>query len=212
MRQINVKSRFKLSRDDAAANKAALAANPDAKLVAVRPSINWSFNGLQDEHCSYSGELPGITGQIVAACINDQLERFGKALLAKSADAEYVPAMADVTLPAWYADYTAEITRTREVTAATLKAFAAAYVTLSVKLCGVPVAKAAGGGKVIEAKLLPIMGNRAAVEMFAARLDSLLVAVAESDTPDILDSHMPVIEDLLKRTKEVTDMVTEDML
>lgn len=170
-----------------------------------RPSFSLNYSGFEGEN---EQEV------IQAEALNSTIENFARALIqAKAKDWNYRPEASELNLANWYRWYTSSAPRTRAVTALTLGAFAEVYEELAVKLLNKPIAAAKTGAQIIRNKLVPVLGNPAALAKIESNILELAEAVSGSEEfSAALDPHESVINYLLKVIEESKITVTADAL
>lgn len=200
---------MKLTQVTARFNKVKTKDANDVETIQQRPSFKWDYPAIEGGE-----DISSYPTQIVCAALNSVLESFGATQIRENAkNWEFKPEAEKINLHNWHIWYSAEITRTRAVTAVTLDNFAKVYVTLSQSLLNKPAAVAGAGGDLIRKKFSSVMGKGDILTKMGANIVQLMEAVESSATPDALEDHAEVISALLTIVADSTkETVTVDSL
>lgn len=183
MRLNTVKVSFKLSKADKLAG-----------VTAKRPSTTYNYQMFESVSDLAKSEEPACV-----AAMNACIESYASALfLSNRKDKDYVPEDSSLNIENWHQWFTAETTRKRAVTAATINSFADSYIEVMVNLAGKAPAAAAGGAAVIRVKLASIMGKD---DMLKRMQDNLEAYVSFAD-PELVEKHEAVIDYLVNEIAE----------
>lgn len=170
-----------------------------------RETVEYEINTLE------SADIPEQNPDHLAVILNSALETFAKKQFAANTfNWDYIPAAADITVSAVYADLTAVNARggSRILTKESLADFATYYIKVAIEHLGKSEKAASNGAEIIKAKLAPMLGNPKALEVFMLNLTQ----VAELETFDT--SYFPVVESLLEIITSAmeSELITADAL
>lgn len=182
-------------------SKSATVAHPAG---SKRKSVEVSFTDVNLQSAD--------AGQVKFAC-HQLIEAFAKSqFAANSDDWDFVPA--NLTLADAYQWATTTASKTRAVTAATLKAFADWYEKKAILHLGKTPTAAASGALVIQKKLQPILGNSAAIKVMSQSLIQLAEKIIESGNDAVieeLENHQAVYDWLVENLAEVITVSVNDL-
>lgn len=149
----------------------------------------------------------------VLFAVNELIQSFAKARFAEESDDwDFVPSV--LNLQAAYDYMTVKVSKTREVTALTLKAFGDWYYRQAQVLLNKSEKAAAAGNIVIQKKLFPIMGNNDSIKAFAGNLVALADAIVAKEDERLEEeflSHAAVFDWLNEKLAEAITVSSDDL-
>ena len=177
-----------------------------ANLGKKRPSLEWEFRTPEITDLQVMSEEEHAK---VATILATALESYGRTMLLKAAeDWDFIPndlPSSAISVTSYSAYLLTEVSRTRTVTKETLE-LTALWYQANCGLIGKTVESGLAGASVIRAKLSPIAGNIAALNVMAENMLSLLEKCLVSEDSEVLESTelvTPVIEWLVNAASEM---------